>query len=233
MRFKTGAAIALGVFTLSMSAFAADVPDIVRSADGGMAYLSAAPAASTTASSDDDTTSTALFSTLADYKHGKYWCCEAYVVEGPVDSSGEPETEWRVAAPFTLAADSTVDSVAVPIQYGWGNTTDVVVSIREDKKGHPGSIVEKWKLKKLSDGGCCTLKTVSIDPVALSGGTQYWLEVSTESTSDIFAMWPVTYTDQVNSFTIAQYNSNNGAWTTTSITPNLAFAIYGTATTPE
>jgi len=216
-----------------MSAFAADAPNIVRSADGGMAFVTAAPAASSTASSDDDTTSTALFSTLADYKHGKYWCCEAYVVEGPVDSSGNPETEWRVAAPFTLDSASTVDSVAVPIQYVMGNTTDVVVSIREDKKGHPGSIVEKWKLKKLGLAGtCCTLKTVSIDPVELAAGTQYWLEVATESTSDIFAMWPVTYTDQVNSFTIAQYNSNNGAWTTTTTSPNLAFAIYGTPTSP-
>lgn len=94
--------------------------------------------------------------------------------------------QW-VARSFTLASDHTLDSVTVPIWWGNGSVTPVLLSIQADVAGSPsGSPLESFTLNNPGAAdGTYIITNPSITNVSLSAGTYYVVASSTEITNNI------------------------------------------------
>ncbi|HEY1615423.1 MAG TPA: choice-of-anchor R domain-containing protein [Rhizomicrobium sp.] len=98
------------------------------------------------------------------------------VIFGP---RGQPES-WQAAA-FTLAADQTATKVDIATSHVRG-TEGVVVSLYSDTAGLPGTSVQAWNVSSLPTSGICCTVEIATDRggIPLTGGTQYWIVVSTD-----------------------------------------------------
>ncbi len=112
---------------------------------------------------------------------------------GGVAGPGCNQIEFA-AMPFTPKSNSHVSQVRVPVQYTESGANQVNLSIYADASGIPGTLLAGpvtvtnlplW-------GTCCTLTTASFSPVAVNGGTQYWVVGDTPLTgtgSDSCVTW--------------------------------------------
>ena len=127
----------------------------------------------------------------------------------------------------------------IEVAAGWsGGTNDVLVSLDSDQGGLPGAPIKSWHATGLPDfGTCCALTTVTDDPgVSLTGGTQYWLELSTDSQdADFNGTWNYNDTDQITKSDIYIYCSedhggncfgSSDQWVF-AFEKNLAYGIFG------
>ena len=160
------------------------------------------------------------------YPDGVYWCCTGATISGPVSIIGEQIWE---AAGFT-ATTGTITKVKVAVGYVTGNFTDVIVSIAADSgSGTPGTVLKHWK-QTLSTtnyfGTCCSLNS-HMTSVSVTPGNQYWITVTTESSSDIWAAWNFNDTLQLSSDAIpTAYNEGSG-WFGYQGYPGFAFEVEG------
>ncbi|MFZ0480341.1 MAG: choice-of-anchor R domain-containing protein [Terriglobales bacterium] len=95
---------------------------------------------------------------------------------------------------FTPKTNSHVSQVRVAIQYGGSGANQVSLSIYGDSDGIPGTLLAgPVTVTNLPDNfTCCTLAVATFTPVALTGGTQYWVVANTPLTgtgSDFFGGW--------------------------------------------
>ncbi len=142
-------------------------------------------------------------------KTAAYNDTEGPIISGP--NSGSGFTEF-VAIPFTPKANSTVEQVQVAVQYLSG-ANQVNVSIYGDANGAPGTLlagpVTATNLPTF--GTCCTLGVANFSPLAVTGGTQYWLTADTPSTgtgSDFYGVW-----DWVGKPLYPQARNKGSGWT--------------------
>jgi hypothetical protein len=119
------------------------------------------------------------------------------------DVDGEPEI-W-LALPFTPNVDVHAKTLAVAIAHVRG-TKKIVVGLYTDSAGVPGTLLPGGQTSTTDipeSGECCELATARLPGmgVALEGGTQYWLVVSTNDrvAADFFGLW------QLTSVTISAY----------------------------
>ena len=218
-------ALLLGtLLAVATHAFAASDARVVRLENGAL-KMATSPDGTRTPYADDSSSDSLIFGNLAtkDPK-GVYWCCAAYPVTGPKSPVGE---YWTAAA-FTPATKATVTKVTVAIGYESSTKSyDVLLSLNVDNNGVPGQALKTWKITfpggKPVFGSCCVVKS-KMGSVPVSANTQYWVVVSTEANSDIWAGWNSNDSDQIDQIPYAQYS--DGVWTKY---PNLgpAFAVYG------
>jgi hypothetical protein len=179
---------------------------------------------------------TTIFDNLAHkYPDGLYWCCAGGTIEG--QGGGGPE--WWQAAAFTPGTTLNVTKIEVALQYITGTYTDVLLSLNnDDGTGRPGAVIEKWKVTGMPpSGSCCTIKTKSSAGIPVTAGTQYWVVVSTEKKSDVWATWNDNDTKQLDSEAIPQAyycysttgycGTHNGVWTPYQGYQGNAFAVLG------
>lgn len=210
--------------TVLSPALAGGQSRVVRS-DKGVLKMTTTRRGTTTPYAERPSNDPLIFGNLAT-KDPKavYWCCAAYPVTGPKSPAGE---NWTAAA-FTPAANATVTKVTVAVGYESSTKNfDVLLSLNADNNGVPGKALKTWKVTfpggKPIFGTCCTVKS-GTGSISVSANTKYWVMLSTEADSDIWAGWNSNDSDQIDQIPYAQYS--NGAWTTY---PNLgpAFAVYG------
>jgi hypothetical protein len=157
------------------------------------------------------------------YPKGYYFCCFGDTISGPDSQVGS--TVWP-AAEFTPAKDSTVKLINVAIGYVSGSNR-VVINIAEDNGGVPGNVLGSFPVTGLGDfGDCCALAEAQAN-VHLTGGTPYWIFLSTdESSADTWAAWPFNSTDQTDTINVAGWDGS--AWTAFGASrPAISFALYG------
>lgn len=162
---------------------------------------------------------------LSTYPYGVYFCCYGDTISGPDSALGA--TYWD-AIPFTPTANITATEVQASVGYVEG-VNGVALSINADNNGVPGAALGSVDVTGLGDfGDCCTLAQANGHSrgVALTGGTQYWFVVSTDTnTQNTFDAWAFNSTD-MRDHPFAFYSSSNGGWTATEgILPG--YAIYG------
>jgi hypothetical protein len=209
------------------------------SACGGSAVPVAAPAAVPLRPERSATAAGKLVtiaSNLASYPSGRYWGFEGTLVEGP-DGEAHLGENWRAIA-FIPAFDYVATSIKAAVEWGAG-TNGVVVSLDRDDDGVPGAALASVKLQNLPKfGTCCQLEAATFAKgVALTAGTQYWIEVSTDRTeSTTYATWVFNVTDQVDSSLEASYcpakcGLSKPGWTpyqSDEVTGSaLAYAVFG------
>ncbi|MGH9647075.1 MAG: hypothetical protein ACRD4E_09690, partial [Bryobacteraceae bacterium] len=127
-----------------------------------------------------DAKTVTIFNNLAKrYPKGLYWCCTGYNVMGPSSGVG---VQW-MAAPFTPSANRTVTKIEVAAGYSQQGKNGIVVSLNLDNNGAPGNAVQTWNVSGLTRfGDCCGLVIVtSSSGIAVNGGQQYWIVLSTDS----------------------------------------------------
>jgi hypothetical protein len=115
---------------------------------------------------------------------------DGWTVSGPNSSVG---TSF-IAIPFTPKSDSHVSVVRVPVHYVGSGANRVNLSLYADAGGTPGTLLAgPVTVADLALWGtCCTLTVASFSPVAVTGGTQYWVAADTPLTgngSDFFGTW--------------------------------------------
>lgn len=168
---------------------------------------------------------------------GVYWASLGATITGPNAAQGFQEY-WAATA-FTPTTDHTVTKIEIAVSYIRG-TNGVVVSLNADSNGLPGAPLKTWHLTNLPKFlSCCTLDTATdTKGIPVTGGTQYWVVVSTDSGDTNF--WGganINVVDEVDPAVTASYCSDdvggtctnaNDAWTLqTGILPGFAFAVLG------
>jgi hypothetical protein len=166
------------------------------------------------------------FANFAKYPKGPYWAFEGYAVSGP---SGPFGTQVSIGAPFTPMVSATATGVEVAAAWQPGEGANgVVVGIYSDSSGVPGTELWTGNADNLQDvGACCAITHLNIKHgLALTGGTQYWVVLSTsDQESATLDVWLLNEIDQVDPATIAT-NTGSG-WSTSTAMPGPAFAILG------
>jgi hypothetical protein len=168
-----------------------------------------------------------IFSNLAsEYPNGEYWCCTGYNIMGPSSGIGE---QWMAAA-FTPYANRNVTKITVAVGYSQGTTNGVVLGLRADNNGVPGTWLKSWTISGLPRfGTCCALVSGSdTSGIPVTGGQQYWVILKTDATQlDTVDGWNVADTDQVYPRKIAVFPGAHNAWYVFHATPGLAFSVEG------
>ena len=167
-----------------------------------------------------------IFNSLAGkYPKGVYWCCEGYNVMGANSGAG---VQWMGGA-FTPAADHTLTRVEVAVGYSGQGQNGVVISVNDDNGGVPGKSLKKWSVSGLPVFGTCCTIVVKTDNtgIALTGGKQYWIVLSTNSgETNTVDGWNVSDADQIDQANLASWDGST--WHTFQTAPGLAFAVKGT-----
>jgi len=219
-------ALLLGaLLAVATYAVGASNPQVVRLPNGALEVITS-PQGTTTPYVDDHSSSDPLiFGNLAtkDPK-GVYSIFGYYAVSGPKSPFG---LQWTAAA-FTPAANATVTKVTVAVGYvNSTNNFDVLLSLNADKNGAPGKALKTWKIKfpggKPAEGSCCTVESKA-GSIPVSANTQYWVVLSTESDSDIWAGWNLNDSDEIDTRPVGEYFGQQ--WNVFS-TQVPAFAVYG------
>jgi hypothetical protein len=166
-----------------------------------------------------------IFSSLASkYPKGVYWCCTGYNVMGSASGAGE---QWMGGA-FTPKADHTLTQIEVAVGYSGQGVNGVVISVNEDNGGIPGKALKTWNASGLPVFGTCCTVVARTDKggIALLGGKQYWIVLSTNSNeSDTVDGWNVSDADQIDQAMTASWDGTT--WHTFQVAPGLAFAVRG------
>jgi hypothetical protein len=182
---------------------------IVTSQDGRMAIAKQGPSHITPF--NEPAGLTTIAGNLSKYPNGVYFCCYGYTISGPESFLG---SAYWIAIPFTPSANITAKEIEVSVGYGGDGTNGVTVSLNSDSSGLPGPALASVDATNLSDyGECCTLVTAGGGSgLPLTGGTQYWVVVSTStSTENTFDAWAFNSTD-MRDYPFASYNSSSGVW---------------------
>jgi hypothetical protein len=226
----------------SVTAVAASKQGVVLSQDGRTTVATKHASKVSTPYVGEPAGLTVIFNNLGTkYPDGVYWCCEGATIFGPANTLSGPEY-WE-AAGFVPSTNISVRQIQVAV--GWvnykaGEYTDVIVSLNaDDGTGKPGAALKRWKTQigGITFGSCCVVSTEHSAGIAVTAGTQYWVVVSTEKKSDIWAAWNVDDTKQLSkdailesfwcSGTATQCGKNNNKWASYMGYPGFAFAVFG------
>jgi len=131
-----------------------------------------------------------IYSNLAASKTDLYNDNLGFQESGPNSIGGT----YFIGLPFTPTANSTVEQVQVAVQYGGSGANQVNLSIYGDSGGVPGTLLAgPVMVANLPEAGtCCTLAVANFPPVAVIGGTRYWVVADTPLTgtgSDFNGVW--------------------------------------------
>ena len=134
-----------------------------------------------------------IYSNLGKSKTDLYNDTNSYVVSGP--NSGLNFTQF-IAMSFTPKSNSHVSQVRVAVQYVAG-ANQVNLSIYGDTNDAPGTLLAGpvTVMNLPAYGTCCTLAVAEFSPLAVTGGTQYWVVADTPLTgtgSDFGGGWDLT-----------------------------------------
>lgn len=226
--------LCLSLVTLvSMTAVAADDTGITLTRDGRLAIAMKAPTTVTPAPVNPPAT---ISGNLSDFPFGTFFCCFGNTIAGINSALG---FEVWVAIPFTPAANMKVHQVEASVGWIVNSETSFLLGVYNDASGVPGTPLKNFKAVAANQyGACCTLVTEkSKAGISVTGGTQYWLVVSTDDKNHgtFFGAWAFNSTDMrthpIASWcktTGSQCGSNNGKWVAgQSGDPLPAYAVIG------
>jgi hypothetical protein len=110
------------------------------------------------------------------------------------NSYGGDSYAFEIGLPFTPKSDSHVAQVRVAVQYIGPGANQINLSIYGDSNGAPGAVLAgPVTVTNLpAYGTCCTLTIGNFTPLAVTGGTRYWVVANTPATgtgSDFVGVW--------------------------------------------
>ena len=233
-----GLMLCLTVLAFTMTAMAASQDGIVLSKDGRQTISTRGPSKGQPYVENNAGLTTIFDNLGGKYPDGAYWCCTGATITGHKNAIGFPEL-WDAAA-FTPSTSLNVTKIEIAVGYIYGTYTDVLLSLSDDDgTGKPGAPIKTWKTQIGGNafGDCCGVSTDCSAGVPVTGGKQYWVVVSTEKKSDVWAAWNYNDTKQLStdaipqalwcSGTKSQCGKGNKVWTAYQGYPGFAFAVFG------
>jgi hypothetical protein len=228
---------------VSISALAATRTDVTISKDNRTTIATKGQFRSSKANIERPAGLTKIFDNIGTkYPDGAYWCCTGATVFGPLNGLSAPEL-WE-AVGFTPSASLNVTKIEIAV--GWvqykssGEFTDVLISLNaDDGTGKPGAALAKFKAQISGTplGSCCAFVTKKSKGIPVTAGTPYWIVISTEKKSDVWAAVNLNDTLQLPtdaiptgfwcSGTAAQCGTANNTWQVFNEAPGFAFAVFG------
>ncbi|MGA9528346.1 MAG: choice-of-anchor R domain-containing protein [Terriglobales bacterium] len=132
-----------------------------------------------------------------------------------------------IGMPFTPKSNSHVSQVQVALQYLSG-ANQVNLSIYGDSSGAPGTLLAgPVTVTDLPESGtCCTLAIASFTPVAVTGGTQYWVVADTPPTGT-GSNFVGTWREVVKPFIPMAFNEGGSGWYGTNADNLVAGEVLG------
>jgi hypothetical protein len=110
------------------------------------------------------------------------------------NSFGGSSSAFEIALPFTPKSSSHLSQVRAALQYNGSGSNQVDFSIYSDAGGTPGTLlagpVTVTNLPHFPS--CCTLAVANFTPLAITGGSQYWIVANTPASgpgSDFVGVW--------------------------------------------
>lgn len=146
-----------------------------------------------------------IYSNLGSTNTDLYFDTDGSFVSGP--NNTDFGFTFSVSMPFTPKSNSTIKQVQVAVQYYGKGANQVNLSIYGDSSGVPGTpLAGPVTVTNLSAfGTCCTLAVANFTPLAVTGGSQYWVVADAPVTgtgSDFAGIWdfvakvfPMAYDD--------------------------------------
>jgi hypothetical protein len=135
---------------------------------------------------------------------------------------------FKVAAAFTPAANATVGEIDVAAGQFGGKQKVAELHLYADSSGVPGTEIWSHEIVLPPDGTCCGVIATEVETgsVKLTGGTQYWVAITTATTAPGTAgSWYFNVADQVDAIPMAFWTPSG--WNASPSLPNVAFAVYG------
>lgn len=149
-----------------------------------------------------------IFSNLGPNQFNVYTDTDGWDVTGPdaviieASASGTTSFQQFTGIPFTPSSNAQVTQVRAAVQYVSGDKL-FYLSIHGDSGGTPGTLLAgPVAVTHLPDfGTCCTLAAANFDPpLAVTGGTQYWVVASTPTSgkgANFSGLWDWVYQGDV------------------------------------
>jgi hypothetical protein len=134
-----------------------------------------------------------------------------------------------VALPFTPKSNSHVSQVRAAVGYNMSGQNQVNLSLYSDTNGVPGTLLAgPVTVTNLHiSGTCCSISIANFPPVAVNGGSQYWVVADTPLSgtgSDFIGVWNLVAKPV---FRVA-FNSNEIGWFATDADLLPAGEVLGT-----
>jgi hypothetical protein len=147
-----------------------------------------------------------IFSNLGPNRFELYTDTDGWDVTGPnaviIGDVAQTSSQQFTGLPFTPNSNAQVTQVRAAVQYVSGDKL-FYLSIHGDSGGAPGTLLAgPVAVTHLPNfGTCCTLAAANFDPpLAVTGGTQYWVVASTPASgkgSNFAGLWDWVYQGDV------------------------------------
>jgi hypothetical protein len=232
--------LCFAILAFAGAAMAAD--DGVTLSKDGRQTISTRPPGHSQPYVEDNTGLTTIINNLGTaYPDGVYWCCTGSTIFGPANTLESPPVTFWSAVAFTPKTSLSVTKISVAVGFvNYGEKyTDILVTLANDNNGVPGTAIKTWKVSSLPTfGDCCTVDTAQDSTgLPVTAGTQYWVSVTTEKKSDIWAAWNLNDTKQLSTNAVKEASychstgttcgSDNGKWVAFDGYPGLAIGVWG------
>lgn len=166
-----------------------------------VAALAAACAAPQLAAAGEGTKLKRLYSTFGDA--ADRYLTSANIIAGK-------QSEWGYAyfqgMAFTLDEDAVLRKIQLGLSHNSGRN-ELVVVLRDDVDGKPGSVIRKSIVSDLDEfPHCCEVTQASLkEGVSLKAGVRYWLIM--EARGDAYGGWNVNSIDATGTFVVGSPDS--------------------------
>jgi hypothetical protein len=140
---------------------------------------------------------------------------------------GSADRRFARAFPFVPGSTAALDDVALALEFPWSfSNGTLIVNLFAGAGSLPGSLLETWTATSAPRG---VVHFASSEHPVLAAGTTYFLEATTTGIAD--GLWFLS--PQQASNLVDVYRVDNGPWRLGRREFNAAFAVTGTAVTPE
>lgn len=142
------------------------------------------------------------------YPNGLYFCCYGNTISGPSSFFG---AAYAAAVQFTPSADTDVKKLSAGVGYVSGDQSVTLTLYADSGSNTPGAkLGSGTTTTTVPYGSCCGVTSVKIKKTHLSGGTPYWIAIST--TGSNFEAAGFSEVDQVNPHTVAYSSDGGSSW---------------------
>ncbi|SRR5208282_212920 len=144
-----------------------------------------------------DATLKTIAGNISTYPYGVFFCCFGNTISG--GGSNFLSTQFWEAIPFTPTADATVTRLEVSVgSFGGSDAGPFQIQLLADNNNSPGDSIKTFDVKtEPTYGSCCTLDVGNDKAgIPVTGGTQYWIAVTTSKKQTTLAGgWAFNSTD--------------------------------------
>lgn len=144
--------------------------------------------------------------TIAKNKEAAYFCCYGSTISGPSSFFG---VAYGVAEQFIAKKSGSVSTLAAGVGYVSGNDSVTLTLYADNGSNEPGTMLAQGTgTTSTQFGFCCGITTASISSTSLTGGSAYWVAITT--TGNNFEAAGFQVSDEVDNNVYVASTTNGG-----------------------